>query len=135
MTLIAGKTRYLLLGTKVLDDPRIRWSDTLTEENKFGESTIARSFAASVDISMPEQSMYLVIGHYHSPSGLVRAVGGRVALQISGNQLLANLPIKAYFALRRRADTVFVGPITLDQERFAQFMALHRQNLIQNPIG
>lgn len=105
----------------------------MPEGNRFGESTTARSFGASVRVTMPGQGLYLVIGRYHSLSGLVHGVGGQVVLQISARKLLAILPVTAYFAFQRHPDIAFAGPVALDQDRLAPFAALFGHNPSPNP--
>jgi hypothetical protein len=95
----------------------------LPDQAELGNSAIARSFGARVGVTMPGQGLYLVIGHSSALSGLVRGAGGEIVLQLSARKLLAVLPITGYLAFRAHRDIAFIGPVMLDQERYAQFAA------------
>jgi hypothetical protein len=89
----------------------------------FGGSNMANAFGANIKISIPGQGMYLVVGRDQSPVALVRQSAGKVILQFSDRKLLALLPTTAYLAFRGRPEITFIGPVTIDQERFAHFTA------------
>jgi len=95
----------------------------LLKRSELGESTTARSFGARVGVTMPDQGLYLVVGRSSALSGLVRGAGGQIALQLSALKMLAILPITAYLGFRGHRDIAFIGPVTLDQARYAQFAA------------
>jgi hypothetical protein len=84
---------------------------------------MARSFGARVGVTLPGQGLYLVIGRSRTPSGLVRSAGGEIVLQLSPLKLLAVLPVESYLGFRAHRDIVFIGPVSLDQARYAQFTA------------
>jgi hypothetical protein len=90
---------------------------------EFGGSRTASTFGANIKISLPGQGMYLVAGERSSPASLVHSAGGKVILQISDQKLLAILPTNAYLAFRNHPQIAFIGPVAIDQERFAHFAA------------
>lgn len=90
---------------------------------EFGGSRTASTFGANIKISLPGQGMYLVAGNSSSPATLVHSAGGKVILQFSDNKLLGILPTTAYLAFRNHPQIAFIGPVAIDQERFAHFAA------------
>jgi hypothetical protein len=89
----------------------------------FGGSDMANAFGANIKMSLPGQGMYLVTGNDISPAALVRQYTGKVIMQFTEHKLLALLPTTAYMDLRSRREIAFIGPVTIDQERFAHFAA------------
>jgi hypothetical protein len=88
-----------------------------------GGSDMAKAFGANIKMSLPGQGMYLVSGRNISPVDLVRQYTGKVILQFTEHKLLALLPTAAYTDLRSRREIAFIGPVTIDQERFTHFAA------------
>jgi hypothetical protein len=88
-----------------------------------GGSDMAKAFGANIKMSLPGQGMYLVSGRNISPVALVRQYTGKVILQFTEHKLLALLPTAAYTDLRSRREIAFIGPVTIDQERFTHFAA------------
>jgi hypothetical protein len=98
------------------------------EPAEFGGSSTASAFGANIKMSLPGQGMYLVAGNGHSPTTLVLSAGGKVILQISDRKLLTILPTTAYLAFRSHPQIAFIGPVAIDQERFAHFAASLNQD-------
>ena len=89
-----------------------------------GNSDIAHAFGAKVGLTLNTQGLYLVTGRAQSPATLVRNNGGQVVLEMGGVSVLATLPMTGYFAFQRHPDIGFIGPVSLDQEQFEQFVQL-----------
>ncbi|MBK8025381.1 MAG: hypothetical protein IPK19_29315 [Chloroflexi bacterium] len=97
--------------------------------------SIADVFGAKIRVSVPDRGLYLVIGRTESPTALVSSVKGQVVLQIPDRfGLLALISVSGFFALRRHPDILHIGPVTIQTERFNQFLAMvglnghHREN-------
>jgi hypothetical protein len=73
------------------------------------------------------------MGRSASLIGLVRRAGGQIVLQMPANKALAVLPMTAYLQFRGHRDIAFIGPVTLDQARYAQFSALLEQSASTAP--
>lgn len=86
-------------------------------------SNIANAFGARIEVASPGRGMYLVIGRGGSPAALVRSAGGRLILRLSDNKLLVRLPTEKFLALQRHPAIALIGPVEIDQQRFARFAA------------
>lgn len=91
-------------------------------------SATAKAFGAKLELSMPDRGLYLVKGHDASLAMLVKQTGGHIAVILSPKTLLAILPIAGYFSLQGAAGIAFVGPVSIDQQRFARFAGLFKLN-------
>ena len=89
-----------------------------------GSSEIAQAFGAKVGLTLSTQGLYLVTGRAQSPATLVKNSGGQVALEVGPRTLLAALRLSSYLAFQRHPDIVFIGPVSIDQERFEHFLQL-----------
>lgn len=92
-------------------------------------SSIADAFGASVEVGAPAGSLYLVIGFETPPRSAVIATGGRPVSFLGATHLLALLPFEGFLALRRHPEVRMVGPVTIDPQRFARFVALIGANV------
>lgn len=96
------------------------------------DPSIADTFGAKINLSMPDRGMYLVMGRTESPAALVTHVGGQVVFPIPNSlSLLAIMPVTAYFRLRTDRDIAHVGPVTIDSRRFNHFLELVGLNHIE----
>lgn len=94
-----------------------------------GNPTVADAFGAKVSVSVSDRGLFLVIGRSGSPAALVSALGGRAVYQMPNDlAVLAAMPVAAFMALRRHRDIAHVGPVTIQPERFSQFMEQVRLN-------
>lgn len=93
-------------------------------ESPSAPSPIAHAFGASVEVGTPSGSLYLVIGFETPPRAAVTATGGRVVSFLGPTHLLALLPFEGFLALRQHSEVRLVGPVTIDPQRFARFVAL-----------
>lgn len=97
------------------------------EQISAGSSHISRSFGADVGITLESGRLSLVVGRGRSPAALVQGVGGRVAVVLSSTKVLAYLSLSTHLAFQHHPGIAFVGPVDLDQARFAQFISMLRQ--------
>ncbi len=107
----------------------------MQERSDLGSSMTARTFGARVGLTMPDQGLYLVIGRSPALSGLVRGAGGEVVLQLSALKLLVILPVTAYLGFRGHRDIAFIGPVSLDHARYAQFATRLARGTSPDPGG
>jgi hypothetical protein len=92
-----------------------------------GASDISRNFGATIRVNMASQGLYLVIGRTNLPVDLLRTQRVQVLLKLTGNKLLALMPIASFHGLRSHPDIEFVGPVVLDMQRFNHFLGLIRK--------
>ncbi len=86
-------------------------------------SNIARAFGAQIRVTPPDTGLFLVEGRTRPPGQIIAEFGGQIVLVIpGGNRILALLPGAAYPALLSHRDLRHIGPVSIDQERFAHFM-------------
>ena len=102
-------------------------------DNQLGVSSTAQAFGATIDLTIPNQGLYLIVGGSTPLAGLVRTAGGRLAIQLPQNKVLAVLPVEAFLAFRQHPDIAFIGPVSVDQARFAQFISGNKQAQAPNP--
>ena len=91
--------------------------------NQLGLSSTAQAFGATIDLSIPNQGLYLILGGRTPLAGLVRSAGGYIPIQLPQNKALAVLPVEAFLMFRRHPEIAFIGPVSVDQTRFAKFVA------------
>jgi len=89
-----------------------------------GNSEIARAFGANVNMTWETNGLYLVKGRAGSPASLVRSSGGKVAVEMGAGTVLAALPFASYLAFREHAEVAFIGPVSVDPQRFEQFLRM-----------
>jgi len=99
-----------------------------------GDPTIADVFGAQVSLAATDQGLFLVVGRSASPAALVRSARGRVAYQLPNDRaLLAAMPLGSFVALRGHREIAHIGPVTIDGERFNQFLTRVAQSRAINP--
>lgn len=88
---------------------------------------LAERFGAKVSVSLPGRGLFLVVAHQEADlARLMRAVQGQVVSQLSPLRALALMSLSAYMQLKATRDLAFIGPVNVDQERFAKVMGAHR---------
>lgn len=86
--------------------------------------TVAEVFDAQVSLTAANRGLFLVIGRSGSPSDLVRGVNGQIVYRLPNDRaLLAAMPVESFMALRGHREIAHIGPVTIDGERFNQFLA------------
>ena len=93
-----------------------------------GGSSTARAFGATINLKTSDQGLFLVTGYGPSLIPLVKSAGGEVVLRLSDTRVLASMRFKTYLAFRQNPEIAFIGPVSIDRERFARFMALLAQS-------
>jgi len=89
--------------------------------------SIAERFGASVSVTLPGRGLFLVVAHREADLlRLMRSVQGQVVSQLSPLRALALMSLTAYMQLKGTRDLAFIGPVHVDQERFAKVMGAHR---------
>lgn len=102
--------------------------------NQLGLSSTAQAFGAKIDLSIPNQGMYLIVGRRTPLAGLVRSAGGHITIQIPQNKALAILTVEAFLAFRQHPEIKFIGPVSVDQARFAHFVnGINRAQVSSSP--
>jgi hypothetical protein len=98
------------------------------DNSRAGDSDMARSFGAAIGVNAQSDGvMSLVVAHKSSPKALIRGVGGKVVMELSPTTILATLSPATHLSLRKHPDLRFVGPVTLDPARYAQFVSVLQQ--------
>jgi hypothetical protein len=89
--------------------------------------SLAERFGATVSVTLPGKGLFLVVAHSEADlPRLMRLVQGQVVSQLSPLRALALLSLTAYLQLRNTRDLAFIGPVHVDQERFARVMGAHQ---------
>lgn len=89
--------------------------------------SIAEQFGASVSVTLPGKGLFLVVAHHEADMlRLMRSVQGQVVSQLSPLRALALMSLTAYMQLKGTRDLAFIGPVHVDQERFARVMGAHQ---------
>ncbi len=88
---------------------------------------LAERFGAKVSLSLPGKGLFLVVAHREADlPRLVRSFHGQVVSQLSPLRALALMSLPAYLQLKNTGDLAFIGPVHVDQERFARVMGAHQ---------
>lgn len=88
-------------------------------------SAAARAFGATVDVPDTPATLYLVVGRTdRGPRRNVVAAGGEVLTVLTERRVLALLTFRQSLAVSASPEIVCAGAVTVDQERFARFVAL-----------
>lgn len=89
--------------------------------------SFAERFGAKVSVSLPGKGLFLVVVHSELDlPRLMRSVQGQVVAQLSPLRALALMSLPAYLQLKNTGDLAFIGPVNVDQERFAKVMGAHQ---------
>lgn len=90
-----------------------------------GGTDMARAFGAEVAVDSSPRGLYLVVGHTAMPVHAVRGAGGEIVVGLEArNTLLAVLDLDCHPLVAHHPDVALAGPVTIDPERFARFVAL-----------
>jgi len=85
---------------------------------------IAERFGAKVSLALPGMGLFLLVAN--DPGGLdalVRGAGGRVAARLDTSRALVVMGLTSYMGLRGSRAVRFIGPVNVDQQRFAAVLA------------
>lgn len=89
--------------------------------------SLAERFGATVSVSLPGRGLFLVVAHREADlPRLMRSAQGQVVSQLSPLRALALMSLPAYMQLKATRDLAFIGPVNVDQERFARVMGAHQ---------
>lgn len=89
--------------------------------------SLAERFGASVSVSLPGKGLFLVVLHHEADlPRLMRLAQGQVVSQLSPLRALALMSLPSYLRLKSTRDLAFIGPVNVDQERFARVMGAHQ---------
>ncbi len=89
--------------------------------------SLAERFGAKVSVSLPGRGLFLVVAHSEADlPRLMRLAQGQVVAQLSPLRALALMSLPAYLQLKNTRDLAFIGPVNVDQERFAKVMGAHQ---------
>jgi hypothetical protein len=89
-----------------------------------GDPTVADVFGAQVSLTAADRGLFLVIGRGAAPDALVRAVQGQIVYRLPNERaLLSAMPLESFMTLRGHREIAHIGPVTIDGERFNQFLA------------
>jgi len=96
---------------------------------KPGESTLSRSFGASVEVGRQAEALTVVVGRGRSPNTAVRSEGGKTVAVLSDKVVLAVVPLHSQLSLRQRRDVSFVGAVSVDIKRMQSLLTyrVHRE--------
>lgn len=88
---------------------------------------LAERFGASVSLTLPGRGLFLLVAHREADlARVLRDAQGQLVSQLTPLRALALLSLPAYLQLKNARDLVFIGPVNVDQERFAKVMGAHR---------
>ena len=86
---------------------------------------MASAFGAKITVSAPDHGLYLIMGRSSSVISDVRVAGGQpVIILPSGRDLLAMMPTASFLWLQGQPSVAQIGPVSIDEERFHQFLSL-----------
>ena len=89
--------------------------------------SLAERFGASVSVALPGRGLFLVVVHREPEMPLLlRRAQAQMVAQLTPLRALALMSLSAYLQLRGSRDVAFIGPVNVDQERFAKVMGAHR---------
>ncbi|MGB7337906.1 MAG: hypothetical protein WBC91_03360 [Phototrophicaceae bacterium] len=90
--------------------------------------SIIKGFGAEVNISLPDQTLYLVMGYDQSLYALITHFNGQILFDVPNHPVvLALLPITAYFTLKVDSRIKHIGPVSIDSGTFNKFLELLKQ--------
>ncbi len=92
----------------------------LIENSRIGNSPIASTLGAKINVAVPGRGMYLITGRGISPDVLVKSMNGEVVLRLPGWKMLVTLPFTSYLTLRGNHNIASIGPVTVDVNRLSQ---------------
>ena len=87
--------------------------------------TIAEQFGARISLSLPGLGLFLMVSRRPGRIAALVGQGGRVAVPLDPCRALVMMPVTRYLGLRGHPELSFIGPVHLDQDRFARVAAAH----------
>lgn len=88
--------------------------------------SLAERFGASVSVALPGRGLFLVVAHREADLPLLlRRAQAQMVSQLTPLRALALMSLSAYLQLKNTRDLAFIGPVSVDQERFAKVMGAH----------
>jgi hypothetical protein len=89
--------------------------------------SLAERFGASVSVSLPGRGLFLLVAHQAADvPALLHGAQGQMLCQLSPLRALVLMGLPAYLRLKNSRELAFIGPVHVDQERFAKVMGAHR---------
>ena len=89
--------------------------------------SMAARFGATVSLALPGKGLFLLaVRHENEMAALVRQAGGHVVSQLTPKRALVVMGLPSYLQLKGSLGIDFIGPVNVDQERFAKVMGAHR---------
>lgn len=89
--------------------------------------SLAERFGASVSLALPGRGLFLVVARRESELPLLmRKAQAQPVAQLTPLRALALMSLSAYLQLRGSREVAFIGPVNVDQERFAKVLGAHR---------
>nr|WP_315431534.1 hypothetical protein [uncultured Albidiferax sp.] len=88
---------------------------------------VAERFGAKVSIALPGRGLFLLVAM--EPGGLdalVQGVGGRIVARLDACRALVVMGLASYMGLRGSRALRFIGPVSIDQQRFSTVMAAYQ---------
>jgi hypothetical protein len=92
----------------------------MTANEVIVKSPIASAMGATVSVTGPGRSMYLVIGRSVPLDPIVKTAGGKVVIRFNGQKMLVTLPFSGYLSLRSSHQISQIGPVTVDTKKLAR---------------
>lgn len=88
--------------------------------------SLAERFGASVSVALPGRGLFLVVARRESDLPLLlRRAQAQMVAQLTPLRALALMSLSTYLQLKNTRDLAFIGPVSIDQERFAKVMGAH----------
>ena len=88
------------------------------------ESPTAKRFGASIDMRMSGNGLFLVRFRRESGRERITQAGGRIVYSAGADAVLAVIAVNGYFSLKNDRAIAFIGPVSLDRDRYARIMSL-----------
>ncbi len=89
--------------------------------------SLAERFGAKVSVALPGRGLFLVVAHSEPDMPrLMRTAQAQVVAQLTPLRALVLMSLSAYLQLKNSRDLAFIGPVNVDQERFARVMGAHQ---------
>lgn len=94
----------------------------------YDSDAVTKGFGAKVNLSLPEQTLYLVMGQGQDPNSLISQLNGQILFNVPNHPVvLALLPVTVYFILKADSRIKHIGPVSIDSGTFNKFLELIKQ--------
>jgi len=94
----------------------------------YDSDAVTKGFGATVNLSLPDQTLYLVMGQGQDPNSLISQLNGQILFNVPNHPVvLALLPVTAYFILKADSRIKHIGPVSIDSGIFNKFLELIKQ--------